>query len=269
MCWACTYILSPDYVYLVVFIPYAGVSELAKGAGLKKTSPSGLDCSNPGGFEKSCREGVRGFESLPPQTLRKLEHRTQRVLSGSRPEGIGMTETARYEVLKKIGDVEIRRYPDLILASTNLKSADENSAFGILAGYIFGDNSIGSRISMTSPVITSERIGMTTPVITRKDRSDYTMSFVMPSKYSLETLPKPNAGEVKIEVQKSRTIAVLRFSGFTNLKKVEKMQQILIDTLNSRDIKIRPPPFLMRYNSPWSLPIIRRNEVGVEVIGTL
>jgi len=176
-----------------------------------------------------------------------------------------MTETASYEVLKRIGDVEIRRYPDIILASTKLKSADDNAAFGILADYIFGNNNARSKIPMTAPVITSEKIAMTTPVITRQEKSEYTMSFVMPSEYSLNTLPKPNSSKVKIEVQKSRILAVLRFSGFAGEKKFEKMQNILIDNIKSKNIKIKSQPFLMRYNSPWTLPFLRRNEIGIEV----
>jgi hypothetical protein len=177
-----------------------------------------------------------------------------------------MVETAGYKVLKRIGDVEIRRYPEIILASTTLKYADDNSAFGILADYIFGNNKIRSKIPMTAPVITSERIAMTSPVITRQGGNGYKMSFVMPSEYSLKTLPKPDSNKVKIEVQKSRTVAVMRFSGFSNESKVQKIQKELIQAIEAKNIKIKSQPFLMRYNSPWSLPFMRKNEIGVEVV---
>jgi hypothetical protein len=123
-----------------------------------------------------------------------------------------MVEKANYTVLKRIGEVEIRRYPDLILASTTSKYVDDNNAFSILAGYIFGGNKVRSKIPMTAPVITSERIAMTSPVITKQGENQHTMSFVMPSKYSLKTLPKPNSNKVKIDVQKRRIVAVLRIN---------------------------------------------------------
>jgi effector-binding domain-containing protein len=175
-----------------------------------------------------------------------------------------MVETVKYSVLKKIGDVEIRKYPSLILASTT-KGSDDNSSFMIIANYIFGNNKSSKKISMTAPVITSEKISMTTPVITSNYSNKMKMSFVMPSEYTLKTLPKPNSSDVKIETIKSAKLAVLRFTGFTPAGKVNKLQDRLIKTLNENKIKIKSAPFLMRYNSPWTIPFIRRNEVAVEV----
>ena len=175
-----------------------------------------------------------------------------------------MVETTKYNVIKKIGNVEIRKYPSLILASTT-NASNDNNAFMIIADYIFGNNKSSKKISMTSPVITSEKISMTAPVITSKNKNKLKMSFVMPSEYTLKTLPKPNSSKVKIETLKSRKLAVLRFSGFTPSNKVNKLQNKLISILKENKVKIKSAPFLMRYNSPWTIPFLRRNEVAVEV----
>lgn len=163
-----------------------------------------------------------------------------------------MVETVKYSVLRKIDDVEIRKYPSVILASTT-KGSDDNSSFMIIADYIFGNNKSSKKISMTAPVITSNY------------SNKMKMSFVMPSEYTLKTLPKPNSSDVIIETMKSAKLAVLRFTGFTPAGKVKNLQDKLIKVLNENKIKIKSAPFLMRYNSPWTIPFIRRNEVAVEV----
>ena len=173
-----------------------------------------------------------------------------------------MVETTKYQVIKRVGDLEIRKYPPLILASTSAAS-DDNSAFMIIANFIFGNNKSNKKISMTAPVITSEKIAMTTPVIT--SRKGYKMSFVMPSNYTLKTLPEPLTKKIKIETQKSRKIAVLRFTGFTYESKLKKLQEVLIKELAKNKIKTKGSVFLMRYNSPWSIPFLRRNELAIEI----
>ena len=81
-----------------------------------------------------------------------------------------MVETVKYSIIKKIGNVELRKYPSLILAST-INGSDDNSAFMMIADYIFGNNKSSKKISMTSPVITSEKISMTAPVITSNNKN--------------------------------------------------------------------------------------------------
>jgi hypothetical protein len=111
-------------------------------------------------------------------------------------------ETPDYEVLRVLTrKAEIRRYPALILAQTQMQaqSYDENSSMGFrrVAGYIFGGNEKGQKIAMTSPVMME--MGEQTEV-----------SFVMPKQYNMEALPNPNSQNVKIAKQAERTLAVLR-----------------------------------------------------------
>jgi effector-binding domain-containing protein len=163
-----------------------------------------------------------------------------------------MVETPKYDVVKKIGNIELRKYGSMILASTE-GDLNDNEAFMRIANYIFGDNTSSKKIPMTAPVITSN------------SNNKMKMSFVMPSSYTLKTIPKPNSSNVKIKTLKSRNLAVLRFSGFASDSKVINLQMELISTLKENKIKPKSDPFLMRYNSPWTIPFLRRNEVAVEI----
>jgi len=103
-----------------------------------------------------------------------------------------MVETAPYDVVRRIGDVEIRSYPRLIFATVTGRGDD--GPFNLLVNYIGGDNKGRSKISMTTPVLTSEKVEMTAPVITRGD----SMSFVLPSRYTIDTAPEPSDPHVLI-----------------------------------------------------------------------
>ena len=157
-------------------------------------------------------------------------------------------EEPSYEVLKTLEEgVEIRKYGAQIRASS--QTGRENRSFGILAEYIFGRND------------KNEQIGMTASVITSGDK----MSFVMPRRYSIKALPKPLNDQIKIHEVDEIEVAVLRFSGFTSPKTVDEKTGELIKILETNEIKIDGLPFLMRYNPPWTLPFLRRNEVAIKI----
>jgi hypothetical protein len=96
-----------------------------------------------------------------------------------------------------------------------------NGGFGILAGYIFGDNE------------EKEKIGMTAPVVTTKQ----SMAFVMPGRYDFESLPKPLRNQIKIDSVGPRTMAVIKFSGFAGTKKDERYLELLLETLKKHGIE--------------------------------
>jgi hypothetical protein len=160
----------------------------------------------------------------------------------------GKTEEPPYTVLQKLDEgVEIREYGAQIRAKSPMRQ--ENRAFGILAEYIFGEND------------RHEKIGMTAPVVTSRDE----MVFIMPTRYNLENLPMPMNTQIRIDRETSGKVAVLRFSGFTSPDKNEKETNKLLEVLKSHNIETEGEPFLMRYNPPWTLPFLRRNEVAVKV----
>ncbi len=169
-----------------------------------------------------------------------------------------MTEEVPYNVLKKIEDIEIRQYPEVIFA---VVEDNNNSGFSLLFQYISGENKTRRKITMTAPVTTSEKIAMTVPVITAKNF----MAFALPSSYTKETFPIPSNPVVKIENQTERIMAVVQFSGRTNEMKVQKNIKKLITTLKKHAIQMKSEPILMRYDSPFTPGFLRRNEVAVEI----
>jgi len=170
-----------------------------------------------------------------------------------------MVEKAHYIVVKKIDDIEVRDYPELILAI--VEDFDDDRAFGLLYNYISGENKSRKKISMTAPVISSEKIPMTAPVISQKNF----MAFVMPSTYDKSTIPEPKNRRVKIRIQPKKTLAIQRFSGYATSKKTELKIKQLLSTLEKNNFKTKGEPFLMRYNSPFAPGFIRRNEVAIEI----
>jgi hypothetical protein len=171
-----------------------------------------------------------------------------------------MTDQVPYTVIKKIEDLEIRHYPEVIFAVVE-DNADD-SGFGLLFQYISGENKTRRKIPMTAPVITSEKIPMTAPVISRKNY----MAFALPSAYTRDTVPVPTNPAVTIDVQPEKIMAVLRFSGRTSDTKDQKYLQELITTLKTHKIQRKGEPVLMRYNSPFTPGFLRRNEVAVEIL---
>ena len=165
-------------------------------------------------------------------------------------------EPPDYEVLRVLTrKAEIRRYPALILAQTQMQaqSYDENSSMGFrrVAGYIFGGNEQGQKIAMTSPVMME--MGEQTEV-----------SFVMPKQYQIDALPNPNNPQVKIAKQEERTLAVLRFGGYSNDDKITEKAQELKSLLLKEGIDFEDHLIYMGYNAPWDF-IGRRNEVAFEL----
>ncbi len=186
----------------------------------------------------------------------------------------------QYSVLEKKNGYEIRRYEPYVTAQVEITGTyDEalNQGFRILADYIFGNNTkqIGidmtapviesEKLEMTAPVVVSEKIDMTAPVTESGDEQKHIISFVMPFKYTLETLPKPNNPEIKIVPQQARKVAVLRFSWFRSSKRVSKKKQELISFLERDGIVIKNIPEYAGYNAPFNAPWLNRNEIIVEI----
>jgi hypothetical protein len=165
-------------------------------------------------------------------------------------------ETPNYKVIKTIGEVEIREYPQMILAQTKLGGSkfdsNGNRGFSTVAGYIFGGNQQQQKIAMTSPVIMN------------MSETEASMSFVMPSQYQLSELPTPNSTAVSLVSQDSMKLAVLRFGGFSSDEKIAKHAQILTQILEKNNIRTKGSLLYMGYNAPWDV-INRRNEVAFQI----
>lgn len=185
-------------------------------------------------------------------------------------------EEPRYEVLASTDDYEVRRYDSYIIAETDVEGTYKtagNKAFRILAGYIFGDNQAAEKMAMTAPVGSrpaddSVKMKMTAPVTSApgNDEADsFTYSFVMESRYSLETLPVPNDPRVRIRVVPERTMAVHRYSGTWSEDNYLKHERVLLGALADDGVSTRGAPVSARYNAPFTPWFMRRNEVMIEI----
>jgi len=176
-----------------------------------------------------------------------------------------VTEQIDYVVERAFDEVEVRRYPGMLLAT--VPGMSDDAAFGILFDYITGTNRSRMRIPMTTPVISSEkvseRIPMTVPVVS--DESSF--SFILPSRYTRSTAPEPQDDRMRLEELPERHVAVLRFRGRAGGREVARKTDILLDALARNGRKPKGTPFLMRYNPPFIPGFLRRNEVAIEVEG--
>lgn len=175
-----------------------------------------------------------------------------------------MVQTVKYEVVKTIGKVEIRRYTKIVLAKV---ANFESDSFGLLFRFISGNNKEKEKVKMTSPVVsqeTSKEIKMTSPVLSDFRDKGY-MAFVMPSDFSFETTPEPLDSRVKIEELPPRLVAVLRFSGGWSEKNFNSKIKELLDVLVMAKLKTKGDVFTMLYNPPFTPGFLRRNEVAIEV----
>lgn len=184
-------------------------------------------------------------------------------------------EEPEYEIIDQYGDFEVRRYPPYLVAEVDVSGdfgAAGNSAFRILAGYIFGDNDSDEKMAMTAPVESrtsakGEKMAMTAPVTSTGAANDdqTTYAFVMERQYTLESLPAPNDQRIRIRQMPERTMAVRRYSGRWTQKNYARNEEMLLAALDNAGIAGIGGPVLARYNSPFSLPILRRNEVMLEI----
>ena len=193
------------------------------------------------------------------------------------------TEEPKYVLLEKSEPFELRAYAPRIVAEVKVDGdldAASNQGFRLIAAYIFGKNQVSEKIAMTAPVgiesgdqSKSAKISMTAPVTIegpksqdKSNQNQWTVSFVMPAEYTLNTLPKPLDSQVKIREVPSERRAVITFSGFYNEDKVQEKTQALQDWIKARNMKSIGEPQFARYNPPWTLPFMRRNEVMIQVL---
>ena len=178
-------------------------------------------------------------------------------------------EQAKYTLAESFNDIEIRDYPPMIVAEVEVRGqrADAaNKGFRLLASYLFGDNTAQHTMAMTAPVIQkSTKIAMTAPVTQRSDKTGWKVRFVMPSSYTIETLPRPTNNLVKLIPTESKRYAVIRFSGTSSESNLKTHLQKLLDFLNKQNIKTISEPIYAFFNPPWTLPILRRNEIMIEI----
>mgnify|MGYP005993000381 FL=1 len=160
-------------------------------------------------------------------------------------------EEANYEIIDKNDIYEIRKYSDRLAVETLTSGVDSN--FRKLFNYISGRND------------TKEKIKMTTPVTQVEKNGNMSMQFYLPSKFNSENVPNPSRKDVKIINIKGGYYAVLRYSGRASDGNFLKHKKILENELQKNKVSIISPPIRATYDSPFTLPMNRRNEVMFKV----
>ena len=172
-------------------------------------------------------------------------------------------EEPKFDVIEKADAFELRAYKPLIVAEVlvdgDMKQAS-SKGFKLIADYIFGNNK--SKVGEKNDA--SEKISMTAPVAMQKDASKWRVHFVMPSQYRLETLPTPNNPQVSLREVTAKKFAVVRFSGLVSEEKMAARTAELQAWMQTKQLTPIGTPELARYNPPWTLPFLRRNEILIE-----
>jgi hypothetical protein len=176
-------------------------------------------------------------------------------------------EEPRYALLSSDHGIEVRRYEPTIVAVTDVEGEREaalSEGFRRLAGYIFGKNRGKTKIAMTAPVSAtpSEKIAMTAPVsATPMSNGTFRVTFTMPPGYTLETLPEPTDERVRLEVEPGRDVAAVRFAGWARDAAIQSHTDELLQWVASSDRKAIGAPTLAQYDPPFTMPLMRRNEI--------
>ena len=161
------------------------------------------------------------------------------------------TEQLTYQTIDVNEIYEIRKYSDRLVIET--ETSNQNSSFRKLFNYISGSNEKNQEIKMTAPVTQIEKNG------------NMTMQFYLPSEFDESNVPNPSNSEVKILNMKGGYFAAITYSGRASDKNFLKHKEILENQLKEDNITILSPPIRATYNSPFTLPMLRRNEVMFEI----
>lgn len=188
------------------------------------------------------------------------------------------TEEPKFTVIEKSEPFELRTYAPQLVAEVKVEGdldVASSQGFRLIAAFIFGQNQVSEKISMTVPVgietVQSAKIAMTVPVGieasqgSAKGVNQWVFSFVMPSEYTMATLPKPLNPLVTIRELPAQRRAAITFSGFYNEAKVLEKTKALEEWIKSKQLQAIGSPQFARYNPPWSIPFMRRNEILITV----
>lgn len=176
-------------------------------------------------------------------------------------------EAPSYSVERRVEGAEVRDYASFLVARVTVDGPSGEAlgkGFRMLAGYIFGGNKGKAEVSMTTPVTqqAAQKIAMTTPVVQAGAGQEWTVSFMMPRDFTLQTLPTPDNPAIRfVTVPASRQV-VLRFSGWATAARVARKQAALDAIVAREGLHVEGPARTYYYDPPFALPWTRRNEVA-------
>ena len=177
-------------------------------------------------------------------------------------------EEPDYQVLQSELNIEIRLYKPMIIAEVNVEGIRKDAirdGFRLIADYIFGNNTNGSRTKIPGRAKNGLKIPMTAPVQQQSTGKSWQISFVMPSKYTIDSLPEPKNDRVKLKEILSKKFIVIQFSGKISNENLAEHEKQLMNYIKAKDFKTYGSPKYAFYNPPWTLTFMRRNEVMLEI----
>lgn len=174
--------------------------------------------------------------------------------------GVHLAEKPKFNLLKKEGNFELREYQPMLIAKTRVRGSYDRvkeNAFLKLAAYIFGKNHGEVKMPMTTPVFLETQSA---------DKSELTMSFVLPSSYSGRSAPIPDDSTVHIQEIVAQTWGVVKYSGHNNPDEIGDKSRDLQSWLkiNGYDLENQPVR-VAQYDGPHTIPLLRLNEVQIQL----
>jgi hypothetical protein len=182
-------------------------------------------------------------------------------------------EEPKFVTVLKEDAFEIRRYPSLVVATTQVPGdmdAASNRGFRTIADYIFGNNvattaGASAKIAMTAPVTVVPVLPAASAATSDMAAEQWQVQFVMPGQYRLDTLPRPKNEAVTLRELPARTTAVLSYSWLNSETKVQQKIEVLRAWMKARQLEPLGAPRLARYDPPWTPPMFRRNEIQIDI----
>lgn len=173
--------------------------------------------------------------------------------------GIRVTEAPSYQIIKKDGEFEVRHYPKQLIAKITLHGMSydyfRENAFKKLAAYIFEGHKNEEQVPMTSPVLQHE-----------DPSGAWSMSFIMPPQYTLQTAPKPKNPEIVLEEVEPYDAAAVSYAGNNKLDKIQLHKKELANWIETQPgLQTEGHYFIAQYDAPFVLPIMKKNEILIKV----
>jgi len=168
-------------------------------------------------------------------------------------------EKPDYKVVKKYNNFELRDYGSIVIATTSLErnySRSNSVGFQKVASYIFGGNEKNIKIPMTAPVMTS---------FYSSKNEEQEISFVMPKKHNLDTLPAPTSEDVTIKEKELGLVAAISFGGWATEERAKKYIKRLEMLIKKENLIKYDEIIVAQYNAPWAIPPFRKNEILIPV----
>lgn len=158
----------------------------------------------------------------------------------------------------RIGRLELRHYETRIEASAEVDVPGLSEAldhgYNRLASYVCGANRTGELMRRTAPVLTAMRDGR------------YHVSFVMPPGRTLASLPRPTHPGIELREVPARAVATLRFRGRFTRDNVAAHERVLLNELLDAGLAARGSVSFAAFDWPVTLPLLRRNELWIDVV---